>query len=60
MMSRRPLVEMKAIERPSGEKRGPVFMPTRSTTVRIAPPSSEATYTRASYAALKPLRGAAE
>jgi hypothetical protein len=40
MMSRLPPVEMNAIDRPSGEKRGPVFMPARSTIVRVAPLST--------------------
>ena len=38
MMSARPPVEMKAIDLPSGEYLGPVFMPTRSTMVRGVPP----------------------
>jgi hypothetical protein len=37
-----------------------VFIPARSTIVRRFPPSSAIAYTRASYAAVNPVRGAAE
>src|SRR4051812_18108347 len=58
--SRRPLVETKAIVRPSGENFGPMFMPGRSTIVRGVPPRAATRYTRAEYGDMKPDIGAAE
>jgi hypothetical protein len=40
MISERPSVEVNAIRRPSGEQRGRVFIPFRSTIVRGAPPAA--------------------
>ena len=41
MISTRPPVEMNAIDRPSGEYRGLMFMPPRSTIVLGVPPSGD-------------------
>ena len=59
-MSACPFVEMNAICRPSGENTGPWLIPLRSTIVRGSPPPAATAYTRVSYGAENPLRGAAE
>src|SRR5450756_1991171 len=60
MISERPLVEMNAIRRPSGDHRGRVFIPVRSTIVRAVAPSAATAKRGVSYGAVKPVLGAAE
>ena len=60
MMSLLPFVEMNAIQRPSGEYRGRVFIPGRSTMERDGSAPRETAKMRFRYCAVKPLFGAAE